>query len=179
MIDRDLYLLGLLGAYSAVALHGPELASRIVAAADVKNKDVIPGGRIVSDPAFKSLLDEAGINPDGVFYPPIDAKPGEYTLNDAVEWAGGAARRSLAGFLAPGKGTDRGAVEVELVNGFVDDLFPLVSDEGGEWSYTLGPAEKVLHDLLNEEYPEIEDMDPEQLLYFIERLLEMEAESES
>lgn len=116
-------------------------------------------------------MEEEGLDPTGPFFPSIDAKPGEYTLNDMVEWSQGAARRSLAEWLPQNKGTDRGVLEVELVNGFVDQFFPLVSDEGAEWERSLGVAEQVLHDLLNEEYDaEWPETEAEQIA-FVERLV--------
>lgn len=116
------------------------------------------------------------MDPGRVWYPPMSALPGEYTLNDLVVWSQGSARRSLAEWLPGGRGTDRGAAEVELVNSFVEEFFPLVSDPGAEWSYSLGVAEKVLHDLLNEEHEAAWPEDESGQLALVESLLDAERE---
>lgn len=90
-------------------------------------------------------------------------------------WSQSQARSGLASWLPGGKGTDRGAFEVDLVNSFVDEIIPLVSEEGGEWTYRLGAAEKVLHDLLNGDIPWPEDVSYEEQIAYVEGLLEEES----
>jgi len=72
------------------------------------------------------------------------------TMNDQVEFIKSNARHSLAAWLPSGKGTDRGAFEIDLVNSFIYDLFPILSDPGAEWSYSLSYDQRLLHDLLSE-----------------------------
>lgn len=176
MLDRDLQLFGLAGACAAIATRGPEIAAVIEAGAQEKNKDMVPMGRIVTDPAFRAIMEENGFDPNLESYPPIDAKPGEYTLNDQVVWAQGRAKKNLGEWLPLGRGTERGVNEVDLVNGFVEELFPLVSDEGAEWSYSLGPAEKVLHDFLNGDLPWPEELSYEEQIAYVEGVLRGRAE---
>lgn len=121
-------------------------------------------------------MNEEGIDPETVWHPPIDALPGEYTLNDLVAWTRGRGAAELGPLLGDLRQTEPGTAAVELVNGFVEDFFPLVSDEGAEWTYTLGVAEKVLHDLLNEEYEAEWPADEAGQLALVESLLEQEAE---
>lgn len=121
------------------------------------------------------MADE-GIDPDKVWSPPIDAGPGDYTLNDLVEYTRGAGKVQLVPLMNDLYQTETGVAAVELVNGFVEDFFPLVSDDGAEWSYALGVAEKVLHDLLNEEYDDAWPEDPAAQEAFVEELLRQEAE---
>jgi hypothetical protein len=173
VLDRDLRLLGIASAGAAIAAAGPEIAARAVAGGHEKNKDEIPLGRRVLDPAFSAILDEAGIDPNKLWYPPIDALPGEYTLDELVKWSQKSAREGLAEWLPAGKGTDRGAMEVELVNSFVEELFPVLSDEGAEWSYSLGPDQKLIHDILSEDLVCPDGLsEDEQLVWCADRLAE-------
>ncbi len=169
---RDLKTFGLLGTMAALEAAPDLIAARALQGADLKNADALPFGKVVSDPVYRSIMEENGIDPDAASYPPMGAKPGEYTLNDLVVSQQQSSRAALAGWLPEGKGTDRGVIEVEMVNEFVEDFFPLVSEEGAEWEFKMDIANKVLHDLLNEEYPEIEDMDAAELEAFVLDLLE-------
>jgi hypothetical protein len=170
-MDRDLKTLGLIGIAAALEMGGDEIARAAVAGADKRYGDNLVYGHVVSDPVYRDLLDEFGIDPDTVWFPPTGVHPDDYTLNDLVEMTNKSARRALAEWLPEGKGTDRGSVEVELVNEFVEDFFPRISDEGAEWEYSLGPAEKVLHDLLDEVYESVWPENEEEQIAFVENLL--------
>jgi hypothetical protein len=171
-MDRELAFYGLLGMLAAVDLHGDEIARRAVIGADIKNKDVFPLGRVVRDPAWRGILDELGIDPDIGYYPLPGSRYGEYSLNELVEVSGRRARKGLGVWLPEGKGTERGVVEVGLVNQFVDEFFPLVSDPGAEWEYKLGPDQLLVHDILNEDLLPPDDLSEEELLTWCEFWLE-------
>ncbi len=94
------------------------------------------------------------------------------TINDLVVWSQANARSELAKFLPLGRGTERGALEVELANSLPYDLLPVLSDPGAEWSTSLGPAEKLLHDLLSEDIAWPEDLAYEDQIAFVENLLQ-------
>jgi len=94
------------------------------------------------------------------------------TMNDQVEFIKSNARHSLAAWLPSGKGTDRGAFEVDLVNSFIYDLFPILSDPGAEWSYSLSYDQRLLHDLLSETIAWPEGASDQEVLSWIERKLE-------
>jgi len=128
---------------------------------------------MVSDPVGRSLLADDGIDPDTIWFPPMAAEPGEYTIDDMVRWIQSNSRESLAAWLPGEKGTDLGAFDVDLVNSFVEDLFPVLSDEGAEWSHSLSADQKVLHDLLNEDVAWPEDATYEEQIAFVESLLEV------
>lgn len=140
--------------------------------AEEANKDVTPVGVVVGDPVFRELLFEDGMDPDSVWGPPIDAEPGEYTLNDLVKFGRENSIAGLRSWLPEGKGTWRGSFEVELVNSFVEELFPLLSDEGGEWKDELGPDEKLLHDLLNEDIAWPAELDYNGQIAWVENMLQ-------
>lgn len=155
MLDRDLRLYGLMGMGAALAANGREIGAFASGGSRKENADLVPRGRKVMDPVNREILAEFGRDPDQIWYPPIDARPGEYTLNDLVEFYRSSSVKGLRDWIPQGKGTDRGALEVELVNDFVDEFFLQVLEEGAELTYTLGPAEMLLHDVLNEstDYP--------------------------
>lgn len=133
---------------------------------------MIPNGRVVRDPVFRDLLSDDGIDPDTTWFPPVGAEPGEYTLDDLFRYSIGSGRRSLASWLPENKGTDRGTLEVDLVNSFVHDLFPLLSDPGAEWSYHLSYDQKLLHDLLDESLTIPEGLSEEETLAWLDMMLE-------
>lgn len=145
-----------MGVMAAIDANGREIGAYASGGSRKENADLVPRGRPVNDPVNRDLLAEFGEDPDKLWYPPIDGRPGEYTLNDLVEFYRKSSIEGLRDWLPQSKGTDRGALEVELVNDFVDEFIPTVLEEGGEMTYSLGPAERLLHDVLNEStgYPE-------------------------
>lgn len=155
-MDRDLRLLGLFAMGAAINAKPKELGAYASGGSQKTNADLVPRGTFVSDPVFRDLLAESGADPDRLYYPPIGALPGEYTLNDLVAHYQQSSVQAVREWLPQGKGTDRGAVEVDLVNSFVDDFMPLVLEDGAQLTYSIGPAEKLLHDILDEqtEYPD-------------------------
>lgn len=172
-MDRDIKLLGLAAAYSALQISPNEISAWAVAGAKEENKDIVPAGRVVQDPVFRSIMAEGGLDPDRMWYPPTGTNPGDMTVDDLFKWSTESARRSLANWLPEGKGTDRGAFEVDLVNSFVEELFPIISDEGAEWAYSLGPAETLLHDLLDEVIPIPDELQGDELVAWVQDLLDI------
>jgi len=171
-MDRDIKLIGLMAAVSSLNLCGESVADLAIRGAHISNAEMIPRGRVVADPVYRALMEDEGIDPDRVWYPPIGARPGEYTLNDLVEWASKNARSGLGGFLGPGRGTERGEVEVDLVNGLVADFFPLVSDPGFEFESHLSGDSKLLHDILSEDLVPPDGLTGDALLEWCGAMLE-------
>lgn len=131
----------------------------------------------VYEPSLKELLNEDGLNPDQLWLPPGVERAGEVSLNEYVGFCRDAGRAGLGSWLPDLKGSEAGVTAVQMVNEFVDELFPLLSEDGAEWEYSLSYDQKVLHDLLSESIEWPEEASYDEQVAFVQGLLDEYRES--